>query len=133
MRPFTLFVYGNLMRNRPRASVLKNEQFLRPARTAPFYRLLDLGQFPGLVRVEAGGEPVHGELYQVRASLRVLLERIEGSPDLLRLDEVEIDGFRSPVVTPFCVVRISSPRYVPGGVWPAGAPEPAAEQGLRDV
>lgn len=42
-------------------------RFLRAARTAPIYRLHDLGHRPGLVRVAEGGVAVAGELWAVPA------------------------------------------------------------------
>jgi allophanate hydrolase len=43
-------------------------RFLRAARTAPLYRLYDLGNRPGLLRVAADGVAVSGELWAVPAS-----------------------------------------------------------------
>ncbi|RAI60471.1 allophanate hydrolase [Roseicella frigidaeris] len=43
-------------------------RFLRAARTAPLYRLHDLGNRPGLVRVASGGVAVAGELWALPAA-----------------------------------------------------------------
>jgi allophanate hydrolase len=43
-------------------------RFLRAARTAPVYRLHDLGNRPGLVRVAEGGVAIEGELWALPAA-----------------------------------------------------------------
>ena len=62
---FTLFVYGTLKRGGCRHAPLACQRFLGEARTAPLYRLYDLGSYPGLVPADEGGDVVHGELYEV--------------------------------------------------------------------
>jgi allophanate hydrolase len=43
-------------------------RFLRAARTAPRYRLYDLGNRPGLLRVAEGGVAIAGELWALPAT-----------------------------------------------------------------
>jgi gamma-glutamylcyclotransferase (GGCT)/AIG2-like uncharacterized protein YtfP len=98
---FTLFVYGTLMRRGPRHRVLAGQRFLGEARTRPLYALYDLGDFPGLVRREADGRAVWGELYEVAADLVARLDRIEGAPNLYRLEPVLIEGHAGRVLAYF--------------------------------
>jgi gamma-glutamylcyclotransferase (GGCT)/AIG2-like uncharacterized protein YtfP len=88
---FRLFVYGTLMRDGCRSAVLDQQRYLGPARTRPQYRLLDLGEYPGLVCWDQDGWSIEGELYEVHAGLLPVLDRVEGAPWLFRLDLVELE------------------------------------------
>jgi gamma-glutamylaminecyclotransferase len=98
---FLLFVYGTLMRDGPRHPALAGQRFLGEARTEPRYALLDLGEYPGLVRREPGGRAVAGELYEVEGGLRAGLDEIEGAPGLFRLGPVALVGRAGPVYAYF--------------------------------
>lgn len=75
-----LFVYGTLMRTGSNADRLAGGRFLRAAVTQPRYRLLDFGEYPGLL---AGGDTaVRGELWQVDAALLARLDEFEDHPFL---------------------------------------------------
>jgi gamma-glutamylcyclotransferase (GGCT)/AIG2-like uncharacterized protein YtfP len=98
---FPLFVYGTLMRDGQRHHALAGQRFLGEARTEPRYALLDLGEYPGLVRREPGGRAVCGELYEVEGRLLPELDEIEGAPDLFRLGPVAVVGRAGPVYAYF--------------------------------
>jgi gamma-glutamylcyclotransferase (GGCT)/AIG2-like uncharacterized protein YtfP len=98
---FLLFVYGTLMRDGSRHAALAGQRFLGEARTEPRYALLDLGEYPGLVRREPGGRSVTGELYEVEDGLRATLDEIEGAPGLFRLKPVAVVGRAGPVYAYF--------------------------------
>jgi gamma-glutamylcyclotransferase (GGCT)/AIG2-like uncharacterized protein YtfP len=98
--PFLLFVYGTLMRGGPRHRTLAGQRFLGAARTLPRYALFDLGAYPGLIH-DAGGQAIHGELYEVEAALIPLLDRVEGAPELYRLGPVALEGCDRPVYAYF--------------------------------
>jgi gamma-glutamylaminecyclotransferase len=70
-----LFVYGSLKRGRRHHAELGGARFVGVARTAPEYRLLDLGEYPALA---AGCRAIEGELYEVTEALLVELDRFEG-------------------------------------------------------
>ncbi|MFZ5896645.1 MAG: gamma-glutamylcyclotransferase family protein [Myxococcota bacterium] len=71
-----LFVYGSLKRGCSNHWALENAEFVRECRTAPHYRLWDLGSYPGLT---SGGEfAVLGELYLVSGALILRLDAFEG-------------------------------------------------------
>jgi gamma-glutamylaminecyclotransferase len=97
----TLFVYGTLMRGGVRHRVLADQRFLGEACTHPQYALFDLCVYPGLVRSPEEGRAIHGELYEIDASLIVRLDRIEGAPSLFRLEPVLIDDYPGEVFAYF--------------------------------
>jgi gamma-glutamylcyclotransferase (GGCT)/AIG2-like uncharacterized protein YtfP len=99
--PFLLFVYGTLMRGGPRHRALAGQRFLGTTRTLPHYALFDLGAYPGLVHQAAGGQAIHGELYEVEAALIPLLDRMESAPALYQLGPVALEGCDRPVFAYF--------------------------------
>ncbi len=76
-----LFVYGTLRRQskHPQARWLEKVATYKGTATLPG-RLVDLGEYPGLLPAEAPGEVVPGDLYEVPADAAVLevLDRYEG-------------------------------------------------------
>ena len=98
--PFTLFVYGTLMRGGRNHAALAGQRFLGAARTRPLYTVLDLCNYPGMVRCRHG-RSVEGELYAVEARLRPVLDAIEAAPELFRLEPVGIEGQTTPVYAYF--------------------------------
>jgi gamma-glutamylcyclotransferase (GGCT)/AIG2-like uncharacterized protein YtfP len=93
---FTLFVYGTLMRGGGRHPLLAGQRFLGEARTRSLYGLFDMGAYPGMVRRDADGQAVHGELYEVAVDLLPLLDKAEGAPTLYRLEPIEVEGWDGP-------------------------------------
>jgi allophanate hydrolase len=90
-----LFVNGTLMRGETLHDNLHGCTFLLETRTAPGYRLYAMGEgsYPGMVKSQAGGAAIAGELYQVPSGLvQVIFER---EPPHLYLGKVELeDGSR---------------------------------------
>jgi gamma-glutamylcyclotransferase (GGCT)/AIG2-like uncharacterized protein YtfP len=113
----TLFVYGTLMHDGCRHGVLSGQRFLGPARTQPLYALLDLGAYPGLIEVPSGGSAVEGELYEVAADLRPLLDEVEGAPELYQLDRVLLEEVEGPVHAYFYRRHPLSGRRYRGPRW----------------
>ena len=72
-----VFVYGTLMRGDVRAASLADQQFVGEAVTTPRYRLLNCGDYPGLIEVPADGEAIEGEVYDVSPECLQRLDRIE--------------------------------------------------------
>ena len=60
-----LFVYGTLKRGCRNHRLIADQRYLGVATTEPRYRLYDLGPYPGLVRDDAAGLTVAGELWEV--------------------------------------------------------------------
>lgn len=76
----TIFVYGSLKRGFALHHLLHNQSFLGSASAMPFYRIFDLGSYPGLVDWPAG-LAVEGELYAVDAMTLGRLDDAEGVAD----------------------------------------------------
>ena len=112
-----LFVYGTLMRGGLRHPLLAGQRYLGEARTRPRYELFDLGAYPGLVRRDADGRAVHGELYEVAVGLLPRLDAEEGAPAKYRREPVEIDG-RDGLVVAYVYQRPTAGQPVcPDGRW----------------
>ncbi len=88
--PLILFVYGTLRRGGPAHHLLEGSSHLGTARTAPRFRKLDLGAYPGLV---AGAESVEGELYSVDRSRLSALDDYEG--DRFHRAAIDLDDGRT--------------------------------------
>ncbi len=74
--PTLLFVYGSLRRGQQHHAELAAAAFVGEARTLSRYRVVQAGDYPGLI---AGAEVVVGELYGVNAAQLVALDIFEGS------------------------------------------------------
>jgi len=85
-----LFVYGTLMRGERAHDRLRAAQYLGEFRTTPGYRLLDLVEYPGLVR--GGDDAVEGELYAVDTRTLAALDAFEDVPRGYTREEVELVG-----------------------------------------
>lgn len=77
--PTLLFVYGTLKRGERNAFRLRDSEFLGEALTAPRYRVIDLGPYPGLVR-DPNGLAVRGELFAVGDNCLAELDAFEDVP-----------------------------------------------------
>ena len=85
-----LFCYGSLLRGESNHHVMAHCRFVGPARTAPLYRLLDLGPYPALV---SGGEvAIAGELYSVDDEALARIDRFEGHPHHYRRTPIRLGG-----------------------------------------
>ncbi len=69
------FIYGTLKRGHRAHDRLAGQRFLREAATAPHYRLVDAGGFPGLV---SGTHSVQGELWELTQDRLRELDDYEG-------------------------------------------------------
>lgn len=108
----TLFVYGTLMRGEENHHLLAGAEPLGAARTAPRYRLADLGRYPALV--EGGDISVTGELWRVEPELLATLDELEGHPTYFRRTEVALaDGTTAQAY----VFDPPGDRVIPSGDW----------------
>ncbi|HYD84303.1 MAG TPA: gamma-glutamylcyclotransferase family protein [Opitutus sp.] len=78
--PILLFIYGTLKRGCSNHRVLAGQTFLGEARTAPGYRLYDLGEYPGMIAVSGDHQGVSGELWSVTPEILAQLDAFEGIP-----------------------------------------------------
>ena len=92
MTPATLFVYGTLKRGFKNEFRMRNSRFVANARTRPLYRLLHLGDHPGMVSAPEGGYAIEGELWQVPPETLAALDKFEGTPDIFARMAVELEG-----------------------------------------
>jgi gamma-glutamylcyclotransferase (GGCT)/AIG2-like uncharacterized protein YtfP len=76
-----LFVYGTLKRGFSRNSVLKNCEGNVDFLMFPG-KMLSLGAFPALVKYDAVLSKIWGETYEIDTQILLLVDRIEGYPDL---------------------------------------------------
>jgi gamma-glutamylaminecyclotransferase len=96
-----LFAYGTLKRGGRGNRWLALQRFVGEAVTEPRYRLVDLGQYPGLVMDEAKGLVVRGELWEVDGDCLAELDDYEYAPELYTRGKVAIQGVNEPVDTFF--------------------------------
>ena len=91
MAQHRLFVYGSLLQGEPAHGYLRASPLLGRVATEAGYRLIDLGDYPGLV-VVPGTEAVVGELYDVDTAVRDRLDAYEGHPALFCRTEIGLAG-----------------------------------------
>lgn len=86
----TIFTYGTFQTGECRNTLLKacGAKFIKNIKTAPKYKLLDYGSFPGMV---TGDKAIVGELYEAPDVALVTFDRIEGVPFLFDRAQVELE------------------------------------------
>lgn len=85
-----VFVYGTLKRGFCRAGALADQRFIGEAYTVAKYRLVNCGEYPGLLQNESGNS-IQGELYAVDADCLQRLDEIEAvDEDLYRREPIEL-------------------------------------------
>ena len=87
-----LFVYGTLKCGGRNHHLLRGQEFLGEAKTAPKYRVIDLGPHPGLVRDAATGLAVRGELFAVDARCLAELDAFEEVPGPFVREPIDVPG-----------------------------------------
>jgi gamma-glutamylaminecyclotransferase len=86
-----IFVYGTLKRGLSNHRYLAGQRFLGEARTAPVYRMVDCGGYPGMFSVSENGVSVCGEVWEVDESCRAKLDVLEDvARGLYALEPVEL-------------------------------------------
>jgi AGZA family xanthine/uracil permease-like MFS transporter len=89
----SLFVNGTLMRGLALHGNLDGATFLGEVRTAAAYRLFSVGdRHPGMIRDDAAGASVLGELYEL--SSEILDRVVAGEPPGLYVGDVELEDGR---------------------------------------
>lgn len=73
-----LFVYGTLKRGCKNHHLIAGQTFVGEARSAPGYRLYDLGDYPGMVVDADDTEGVTGEIWSVTPDALKRLDAFEG-------------------------------------------------------
>jgi len=72
-----VFVYGTLKRGLSNHRYLAGQQFVGEARTAPIYRMVDCGGYPGMFAVQSEGRSIQGEVWEVDETGRAGLDVLE--------------------------------------------------------
>ena len=72
-----IFVYGTLKRGLSNHGCMAGQQFLGEAATAPLYRMVDCGGYPGMFPVTRDGRSIRGEVWSVNESGRIKLDDLE--------------------------------------------------------
>ncbi len=108
-----VFVYGTLRRNEVNHYLLAQASYCGTWVTAPQYKMVDLGAYPGVVKNGTGC--IEGEVYQVNAQQMADLDRLEGYPHAYT---------REVIATPWGKAWIYLYRgnlrdraVIPSGVW----------------
>lgn len=78
-----IFAYGTLKRGLCRHHFLAGQKFIAEARTAPRYRMYNLGTYPGLVDAPQNGLSIHGEIWEVDAACLARMDVEEGVAERL--------------------------------------------------
>jgi len=115
-----LWVYGTLKRRGRLHEAMHGSAFIGCCRTVPGYRLLNLGSYPGLVRISSStaADRVFGELFTVPVSMLAHLDEVEGAPGLFSREPVELDHARGGAQAYFHQGSRTGFPSVPGGEWP---------------
>lgn len=92
-----VMVYGSLKKGYRLCRYLESSRFIGEVRTAPKYRLVDLGAYPGLLHADRDGDSVAGELYEVDDRTLAVLDEVEGVPHLYDRERIEVVGVSAPV------------------------------------
>ena len=112
-----LFVYGTLKRGGRGNRFLVGQEFLGEATTEPLYRLYDLGTYPALVKDEAHGLAVKGELWSVDQSCLNELDDYEYAPELYTREQVQVAGQSVPVES-YIYSKSIPPKTRSAASWP---------------
>ncbi|MCL7413827.1 MAG: gamma-glutamylcyclotransferase [Methanosarcinaceae archaeon] len=76
-----VFVYGSLKLHCSNHEILKNAKFICASHTAEMYTMLDLGKFPGVVKIDDDSIPkskINGEVYEIDYDVLKYLDEFEG-------------------------------------------------------
>ena len=121
-----IFVYGTLKRGGENHHHFAGQTFIDVARTAPGYRLFELGGFPGMVEHAVDRDGVVGEVWSVDAQCLRRLDELEGVAEGLYQRK------RVPLLPPFANQDVAAyfyPHSVAGrteigSVWTAKTNDP---------
>ena len=87
-----LFFYGSLKRGYSNHHRVAGQRYLGEAATVPGYRIIEIGRYGGMIRDEACGLIVNGEIWAVDAICLAALDDFETGEGLWARMAVEIIG-----------------------------------------
>ncbi|HVS51585.1 MAG TPA: gamma-glutamylcyclotransferase family protein [Opitutaceae bacterium] len=125
-----VFVYGTLKRGGANHRQLAAQKFVGVARTAPGFRLFDLGAYPGMAAQSDDRDGVTGEVWSVDAACLARLDEFEGVPEGLyrRAAIALLPPFADRNVETYFYARDLSGRVDLGSTWA----EPTDEKKSRN-
>ena len=115
-----VFVYGTLKRGGSNHACLIGQKFIGPAQTIAGYRLISLGDYPGIISDQTRTTGVTGEVWSVDDRCLQQLDELEGLPEgLFRREAVPLSPpFNEDVVLTYIYARdVSGRAPIPEGVW----------------
>src|SRR5438105_2133776 len=126
----TLFLYGSLKRGHSNHRLVADQEYLGDAATEPRYRVIEIEQYGGLIRDDAAGLAVRGELWAVSRCRLLELDDFETGEGLWARGPVAVPG-RDGVEAYFWVGEVPA-DVRSGNVWPfPGEPRARASGGHR--
>lgn len=111
-----LFLYGSLKRGYSNHRLVADQEYLGEAVTEPHYRVIELGRYGGLIRDDAAGLAVAGELWAVSACGLAELDDFETGEGLWARAPVAVAG-REGVEAYFWVGEVPA-GLRSGAAWP---------------
>jgi gamma-glutamylaminecyclotransferase len=114
-----VFVYGTLKRGCANHHFLSDQKFVGDARTAPGFRLYNLGGYPGMVAQSDDQDGVSGEVWSVDTAALVRLDGLEGLAGGVYRREVVplLPPFADRGIEGYVYARSIAGRRDVGGVW----------------
>ena len=115
-----LFVYGTLKRNGSNHSFLAGQSFRGETRTVPGFKLVNLGDYPGMVVDPSDGRGVAGEVWSVDLECVIKLDELEGLAEgLYRRERIRLRApfDQSEVETYIYALGTLGRPTVPDGTW----------------
>jgi gamma-glutamylcyclotransferase (GGCT)/AIG2-like uncharacterized protein YtfP len=88
-----LFFYGSLKRGYSNHHLVAGQRYLADAVTRPCYRIIQLGQYGGMIRDDERGLAVKGELWAIDTECLAKLDVFEMGEGLWQRVRVEVEGF----------------------------------------
>jgi gamma-glutamylaminecyclotransferase len=112
-----LFVYGTLKRGQKNHHLLAGQELIGDAVSLPRYRVLDLGEHPGMIVDDTNGLAVKGELWAVSDRCLASLDEFEEVPGPFIRAPVEIEVWGEEVYAYFWN-RLAEDGTRSGDEWP---------------
>ena len=111
-----LFFYGSLKRGLSNHHRVAGQTYLGDAATVPAYRIIEIAQYGGMIRDDARGLAVQGELWAVDAQCLADLDEFEMGEGLWTRMPVEVAGHSG--VQSYCWTGVVPTSGRSGAVWP---------------
>ena len=111
-----LFFYGSLKRGYSNHHRIAAQTFLGDAVTLPRYRIIDLGQYGGMIRDETNGLAVKGELWAIDSKCLTELDEFEMSEGVFARMPVAVAGREG--VQSYCWTGAAPDGVRSSDLWP---------------